>query len=906
MSRWSPVLLLMMFWHGPASSSTYEIDPAGGGDFATIQEAIDFAVNGDIIELTDGTFTGTGNVDLDFGGKQLIVRSQGGDPWNCIIDCDGSAGTPHRAFIFENGEDSNSRVENIAMIYGYQTSGGAVLVTDGGPVFSGCVFSRCQASSGGVVRAEGMLSFPRFEYCTFVDNRAASTGAIASVLSQAVLYVYDTTAYRNGSGGETLFQFSFDTSAHIERTIIAFNDCTAPVQSDPGAGLSVSCTDIHGNSGGDWIGSVAGLEGVSDNFSLDPLFCDAGGADFTLHSNSPCSATSGFSTCGQIGAWPDGCGPQGFVVDPSGAGDYPTIQAALDAAPPGETVELTDGTFTGDGNRDLSFGGKALTLRSISADATLCIIDCQGSAGDPHRGFVVEDGETQSTRVEDITIANGYATIRGGAILVTKGDATFERCIFRDCAALNGGVYGTENLGSTLHLYSCLMVDNIGSGGAVGSVIESASSVLFHCTIARNGDGSGPLILLQETSTLIQDTIIAFNDCTLPVWCILTYVAIECSDVFGNSGGDWVGCLEDLEGMGGNVSLDPHFCDPDADDFSLNVVSPCGAELSTCGRIGAFDVACSWALGDVTDVPNDQGRETYVSWDRFPYDAPGNPETITHYSLFRRIDPLSRCGDGAAGDHARDYPPGSWSYLLSVPAYGEDTYTVVAPTACDSTVSEGLCWSVFFVRAGTDDPFTYYDAVPDSGYSVDNLAPGIPTGLVLGDTDLSWDAATEEDFQHHSVYGSASMEFDPTATLIGYTIDPTYDVSAESYGFYHVTTTDHAGNEGEAASVEGALLSSPEITIPAAFALSNAGPNPFRAGTSLTIALPEAREVRLTIHDVSGRLVRSLVTGPYTAGFHPVIWDARDDGARRVGPGIYFAWIQAGEYEAVRRLTMIR
>ena len=84
----------------PASARVWVLHADGSGDAPTIGAAIDSADGGDIIELTDGVYTGPGNRDLYAGEMWYLVRSQSGNPEACIIDVEGSAGEHHRAFTF--------------------------------------------------------------------------------------------------------------------------------------------------------------------------------------------------------------------------------------------------------------------------------------------------------------------------------------------------------------------------------------------------------------------------------------------------------------------------------------------------------------------------------------------------------------------------------------------------------------------------------------------------------------------------------------------------------------------------------------------------------------------------------------------------------------------------------------
>ncbi len=81
-----------------------------------------------------------------------------------------------------------------------------------------------------------------------------------------------------------------------------------------------------------------------------------------------------------------------WTVYPDGSGDAPTIAAAIDSLSTGDVIELGDGVFTGDGNRDLYNMEKGFVLRSQSNNPEACIIDCQGSAAEPHWGISFSGG----------------------------------------------------------------------------------------------------------------------------------------------------------------------------------------------------------------------------------------------------------------------------------------------------------------------------------------------------------------------------------------------------------------------------------------------------------------------------------------------------------------------------------
>lgn len=86
--------------------------------------------------------------------------------------------------------------------------------------------------------------------------------------------------------------------------------------------------------------------------------------------------------------------------------EYPTIQAGVDSAQVGDTVLVADGTYTGDGNRDIVLSGRDIVLKSENGPETT-IIDCEGTAEENHRGFHLVRSESPECVIEGFTIQNG-------------------------------------------------------------------------------------------------------------------------------------------------------------------------------------------------------------------------------------------------------------------------------------------------------------------------------------------------------------------------------------------------------------------------------------------------------------------------------------------------------------------
>ncbi|MGD1049398.1 MAG: FlgD immunoglobulin-like domain containing protein [Candidatus Krumholzibacteriaceae bacterium] len=249
-----------------------------------------------------------------------------------------------------------------------------------------------------------------------------------------------------------------------------------------------------------------------------------------------------------------------------------------------------------------------------------------------------------------------------------------------------------------------------------------------------------------------------------------------------------------------------------AAEESRPIAGSCHIQINPYNSDGrVYDVWCSSAgaappppvadlkITSVGDVGNDQGGKVRVKWLASRCDSLGSPKPITAYAIWRRIDANLL----AARGQLLMYPPGEWDYVMSVPACCEKTYATLVPTLADSTIVGGMHYSVFFVRALTATPGSYFDSPVDSGYSVDNIAPAPPEGMhgaqVANGLKITWAPSTDADFWHF-VLSRGTSDNDPSpsvlATLTGTSyVDASWTPQTNTC-YYMLSAVDRSGNAG--------------------------------------------------------------------------------------------------------------
>ena len=354
---------LLLVAAASSRAAVITVDAGGGGDHMTVADGIAAASPGDTVQIETGIYSEYGLVLK----PNMALRSVTGDPASVTIDggnydeilrCENAGDVRIEGLRILHGRsehgamyaDSTSLTltgcvfeSNASYL---PTGGGAfrfenstAVVTDcllkanygGGAGFTNCPDVSITATTffkntGGGIRCDNAIveltdsvlddnccasnvtlvngSDATLTGCVVYKGATAEGGGISADASSFSLT--GCSVVRNiGSEGVGLFLKNGSTG-EVENTIIAFSVDGNAVTVDGTSTINLTCTDIYGNEGGDWTGSVAGQAGISGNLSSNPLFCSTETSLLELAAASPCLPAG--NSCGVIiGARGMGC-----------------------------------------------------------------------------------------------------------------------------------------------------------------------------------------------------------------------------------------------------------------------------------------------------------------------------------------------------------------------------------------------------------------------------------------------------------------------------------------------------------------------------------------------------------------------------------------------------------------------
>ena len=343
-------------------------------------------------------------------------------------------------------------------------------------------------------------------------------------------------------------------------------------------------------------------------------------------------------------------------------------------------------------------------------------------------------------------------------------------------------------------------------------------------------------------------------------------------------------------------------------------------DFNTGASANFFDSEGFWTIGTT-----DSANGTYLS---YPEDSDGsfffwNDGSDPYYYNYTSTSPILQSqaipydGSGPVFFILDMYFPHPYGGCASGYEFAEDAFIVVSTdngaswTIVDSTFTTAVTWSGWYAYDDTEANWhtLMYNITPyiepgifnvgvhyddcggnwSSGIGVDNVY------VIQGDEShwLSWERLSGEIISGDSMNMSLTMmpqqdqnQYE-TATLFleGTTMHQAVDIVM-------ITDPENAGIDND--------------VLPYKFALHQNYPNPFNPVTTLRYDLPEDAMANITIYDMMGRQVSTLVNRKQTAGYKSVQWNATNNAGSPVSAGIYLYMIQAGEFRQTKKMVLLK
>lgn len=787
------------------------------------------------------------------------------------------------------GDDVNSTFIDCTISENTATRGGGVDATDHATsVFRNCDISGNQAATGGGF-AVSDLSEPTLEDCTITGNQGDNGGGL-KISNDSTPDINGCTIAANHAVHDGGGLYVVGASIAVTMTIVWGNcaeDSGDQVYVSDGETVSFACGDV--DSAG-----VAGAGQVfydASTIFVDPLFCEAilctsaptAAGDYTLDDDSQALAAA--SPCGDlIGAQPQGCTERSFGVGDEG--QFAKIQDAIDqtVSGVGDVVVVASGTWDGPRNTELDFGGKNIVLKASGP----AVIDGGGSV----RAIVFKNGEDSTSEVQGFTLTGGDPTKPGSAVFVSGGASP----IFSECT----------------------IKDNDSDAGVV--CVESGTPIFKFCTVEQNTSSSATGVLdFVGGNPRLMSSVVRNNSATNAV-TISTPTQVWQSEITDNSG-----------------------CGVYLDVTTTSLVI--GSDISRNGDRGVVINNGSASFADVTFRENAGGGVVVTGMGSGGAPAPASdsgtlPQTVSGSTDFVSCEFSGHSADRGAGFFfdCTNEPEIAYTVTFAdcrftgnhatfeggaVAICGRATNADITPifTACtiaansaqdgggiymgveevgigrlaqaqvDQTILWGNCSTVSpqgeaFVLAGNEVAFNCSHA------GVDQIGG---TGLIAA-TDMTTGVPGFCDYPGF-YYASVC---DPIATTEGnFNLSPGSPAAPQN----HPCGPDQVG----AFPVDFCLPTgigdrAPQMQT----TLRSPAPNPFNPATTVEFVLDARSQVTLTIYDVQGRLVRTLVDREMQVGVHRPEWDGRDERGKPAASGVYFVRFEAGQTVQTQKLVLVK
>ena len=175
----------------------------------------------------------------------------------------------------------------------------------------------------------------------------------------------------------------------------------------------------------------------------------------------------------------------------------------------------------------------------------------------------------------------------------------------------------------------------------------------------------------------------------------------------------------------------------------------------------------------------------------------------------------------------------------------------------------------------------------------------IGTTASFGNNNNAWlikiDAEGNQEWD--KTFGGSNDDF---GSCIKQTIDGGYIIVGWTKSF------GNGNNDAWLIKIENPLAEIDDSFIPNIFIFRQNYPNPFNPITLLEYDLPKDELVNITIYNIRGKIVKTLVNASQTAGYKSISWNATNDRDEPVSAGLYLYTIQAGRFRQTKKMVLLK
>jgi predicted outer membrane repeat protein len=335
-------IALMTLVGAQALAETITVDDDGDADFSSIQDAIEYASDGDLIQVYTGTYTGTGPSVIDTLGKAITINGSNG---LVVVDGEGA----RRVVQCVNGEDSSTVLRALVLRGGAAERGGGLYAEGSSPKVLACTFQGNTAtfSGGAIYSTEGSLDVI---ISVFTANFAEVLGgAIHCHNAQLEVLFSDfdnNSAGQSWGGGGGAIKADGDSTLFVRGSLFTWN---RGLNLEGWGGAIYSTADLtvieesqFENNSARWGGAILAMKSPGDSGPDPSLFVD----DCAFQNNSADERYGGAIYCARLETTDiRGCDFDSNIAEMQGGGLYAGFNSSA-------SVTVSDCTFTANEARD--------------------------------------------------------------------------------------------------------------------------------------------------------------------------------------------------------------------------------------------------------------------------------------------------------------------------------------------------------------------------------------------------------------------------------------------------------------------------------------------------------------------------------------------------------------------------